>query len=119
VKKSIASIAAITFMNGAFALASLQEAESAVQQGHFGRAEALIQHVIAGYPENPRAHYLYAELLARDGKIAAAADEARAARRLDPGIRFTDPANFHVFEAMLREQQVRAGSTADVSAQRR
>jgi predicted Zn-dependent protease len=118
-KKSILSIAAVTFMNGAFALASLQEAESAVQQGHFGRAEAMIQHVIVANPENARAHYLYAELLARDGKISAATDEARAARRLDPDIRFTDPANFRLFEAMLSEQQVRARSTGDVSAQRR
>ncbi len=118
-KKSILSLAAVAFMNGAFALGSLQEAESAVHQGHFARAEAMIQSVIAANPENARAHYLYAELLARDGKISAAADEAKAARRFDPNIRFTDPANFRFFEAMLGEKQARPRSTADLSAQRR
>ncbi len=127
-KKSILCIAVVTFTNAASALTSLQEAESAVQQGHFARAEAMMHDVIAANPDSARAHYRYAELLARGGNIPAAAEEARAARRIDPKIRFTDPANFRFFEAMLSEQQVRkppspatAGprSTVDLSAQLR
>jgi hypothetical protein len=119
VKNSILSIAAVTCMNVASAFTSLQEAEMAVHQGHFGRAEAMMQDVIAANPGNARAHYLHAELLARAGSIAAAAEEARAARRIDPQIGFADPANFRFFEAMLIEQQARTRSGIDVSEQRR
>jgi tetratricopeptide (TPR) repeat protein len=105
-KRLVLSIAAVTLMNAALALTPLQEAEFAVQQGHFAQAEAMMQSVIAESPGNARAHYRYAELLARKGNVRAAAEEARAARGIDPKITFADPANFRLFEATLSEQQV-------------
>ncbi len=110
-KKLIPCFALVAFSTIASALTSLQEVESAVQQGHFARAEAMMHDVIVANPGSARAHYLYAELLARDGDLPAAAEEARTAIRIDPKITFAEPANFRLFEAMLNNVQ---GRTAGV-----
>lgn len=91
----------------AMAHSAMQEVDFAVIQGHFAKAEAMTQEVIKADPGNARAHYLYAELLARGGDLRAAAVEVRAARRLDPNITFAEPGNFRSFEAMLNVAEER------------
>ncbi len=85
----------------AMAHSAMREVDSEVTQGHFAKAEAMMQELINVNPGNARAHYVYAELLARGGDLRAAAVEAKMARRLDPGITFAEPGNFRSFEAML------------------
>jgi tetratricopeptide (TPR) repeat protein len=110
-KKLFPCVALVAFSTIAWALTSLQEVESAVQQGHFARAEAMLHEVIAANPGSARAHYLYAELLARGGNLSDAAEEVKTAKRIDPKITFAEPANFRLFEATLSKVQ---GRTAGV-----
>jgi Tetratricopeptide repeat len=104
-RKFIASVALVTASALAWALPSLAEVEAQVQQGHYAQAESMMREVVAAKPDSPRAHYVYAEVLAHDGKFAAAADEARLARQLDPDIKFTSAEKFSAFEALLQRQQ--------------
>jgi hypothetical protein len=114
-KHLLAGLALALSTTLASALPTLQEVETQVQQGHYDRAETMMQEVVAARPGSARAHYIYAEVLAHDRKFAAAADEARLARQIDPSLAFTDAAKFTSFEQSLqREQQAargRAGAT--------
>jgi hypothetical protein len=96
----LASVAAV-----AWALPSLQDVEAEVQAGRWAQAETMMREVIAARPNSAKAHYVYAEILAHDGKIALAAEEAQKARVIDPDVKFTDPEKFRSFEARLLEAQ--------------
>jgi hypothetical protein len=104
-RKFILSVALAAASAFAWALPSLSEVEAQVQQGHYAQAESMMREVVAAKPSSARAHYVYAEILAHDGKFASAADEARLARQLDPDIKFTSAEKFSAFEALLQRQQ--------------
>ena len=100
-KRLMLSVALVAMSAVAWALPSLQEVEAQVSQGHYTQAESMMKEVVAAKPNSARAHYLYAEILAHDGSLARAADEARLARQIDPDIGFTTPEKFKAFEASL------------------
>ena len=104
-KKWMLSVALATMTALAWALPSLQEVEAQVAQGHYAQAESMMKEVVAAKPNSARAHYVYAEILAHDGNLSRAADEARLARQIDPDIRFTTAEKFRAFEASLQRAQ--------------
>ena len=83
-KKWMLSVALATMTAVAWALPSLQEVEAQVAQGHYTQAESMMKDVVAAKPNSARAHYVYAEILAHDGNVSRAAEEARLARQIDP-----------------------------------
>jgi hypothetical protein len=89
----------------AWALPSLQDVESEVKAGRYAQAETMMREVVAAKPGSARAHYIYAEILAHQGKLAPAAEEAQKARLIDPDVKFTDPEKFRSFEASLTQAQ--------------
>jgi len=107
-RKFILGVALAAATAWAWALPSLSEVEAQVQQGHYAQAESMMREVVAAKPDSARAHYIYGEILAHGGKFAAAADEARLARQLDPDIKFTSAEKFAAFEASLQRQQAQA-----------
>jgi hypothetical protein len=104
-KKFMLSVALVAMSALAWALPSLQDVEAQVSQGHYAQAESMMKEVVAAKPNSARAHYVYAEILAHDGNLARAADEARLARQIDPDIGFTSPEKFRSFEASLTRAQ--------------
>ena len=84
-----------------FALPTLDDVEHAVHRQDYVAAESLTREVVAARPDNAKAHYILAEILAHEGKTAEARTQAADARRLDPDIRFTTPDRFRQFEAQL------------------
>jgi hypothetical protein len=104
-KKLIVSVALAGLSVLAWALPTLQQVEAEVRQGHYAQAESMMREVVAAKPGSARAHYVYAEILAHDGKLELAADEARKARTIDPDVKFTDPEKFRTFEAALLKAQ--------------
>ena len=105
-KKLVVSLALVSASVFAWAATpTLQEVETQVQQGHYDRAEAMMSEVVAAKPGSARAHYVYAEVLAHDGKFAKAADEARLARQIDPDVKFTTAEKFRAFEDKLQQAQ--------------
>jgi hypothetical protein len=97
----LASLAAI-----AWALPSVQDVEAEVRQGRYAQAESMMREVVTAKQGSAKAHYIYAEILAHNGKTALAAEEAQKARLLDPDLKFaSDPEKFRSFEAALQPQR--------------
>ena len=89
----------------AWALPSVQDVEAQVQQKHYAEAESMMKEVVAAKPESAKGHYIYAELLARNGHFAQAATETAKAKSLDPQIKFADADKFRAFEQLLQREQ--------------
>lgn len=92
----------------ALALPTVDQVQAEVVAGRYEQAESMMREVVAAKPRSARAHYVYAELLAHDGKLAQAAQEAQQARTLDPAIGFTEPQKFRAFEQKLQQAQAQA-----------
>src|SRR6478736_1773568 len=111
-KKLIACVALAGLSVLAWALPTLQQVEAQVGQGNYAQAESMMREVVAAKPDSARAHYVYAEILAHERKLAQAVEEARLARTIDPDVKFTDPEKFRTFEAALLRAQSPATRTA-------
>ncbi|HSC63241.1 MAG TPA: tetratricopeptide repeat protein [Caldimonas sp.] len=116
-KKLIACVALAGLSLLAWALPTLQQVEAQVGQGNYAQAESMMREVVAAKPGSARAHYVYAEILAHERKYAQAVEEARAARTIDPDVKFTDPEKFRTFEAALLRAQ-NAGSLSSTTPSR-
>lgn len=98
-----ASFAVLTC--SAFALPTIGEVQSEIGKGQYARAEEMTREVVAAKPDSARARYVHAEILAHNQRFAQAAEEAAQARKLDPGLSFTDPEKFRNFTQLLARQQ--------------
>ncbi len=86
---------------GAWALPKVEEVAAEVHAGHYDRAEVMMRDVLEAKPKSARAHYLYAEILAHNGRLDEARRHADQAAQLDPALGFTEPAKFRAFQARL------------------
>lgn len=90
-----------------FALPSVEAVQAELQQGHYAQAEGMLREVVQAKPGSAKAHYVYAEVLAHNGRFEMAAAEARLAQQIEPDLHFTQPEKFRAFEQLLeREQRV-------------
>ena len=60
----------------------------AANSGNLDRADAMIDRVLKAHPTSAKAHYVKAELAAREGKAALARKELDTADNLEPGLPF-------------------------------
>ena len=105
------AVASLAFTSGvAFAVPSVQQIESAMSQGDWQKADSGLTEVLQAHPDNARAHYLYGQVLNREGRYADALTQIEQAKTLDPQIRFTQPQRFAQVEAKIRSDATRAGS---------
>jgi tetratricopeptide (TPR) repeat protein len=112
-----ASLALLVASGSAFAaVPSLQQIQQSISQGNWQQADGQLSQVIAAYPDNARARYLYGQVLDHEGRPADALVQIERAKSLDPQIRFTDPAKFARTEAKVRADAERLGSQARRSA---
>ena len=99
----------------AFALPSVDEVRAAANQGDYPRAEQMMREVVEAKPGSAKAHYVLAEILARQRKFTDAAEQARLVRLNDPDLKTVDRAKFTEFERLLDRAQ--GGTTAAAPAQ--
>jgi len=118
-RKLIAGVALATVSVLAWALPTLQQVEAQVGRGDYAQAESMMREVVAAKPDSARAHYVYAEILAHERKFAQAVEEAKAARTIDPDVKFTDPEKFRTFEAALLRAQNPAARTSPTPVESR
>ncbi|MEM5344773.1 tetratricopeptide repeat protein [Paraburkholderia azotifigens] len=96
----------------AFAVPTATQIETTIQQGNWPKADAQLNEVLKAHPDSARAHYLYAQVLDREGRPADALAQLQQAKTLDPQVRFTDPGRFAETEARLRADAARVGGAS-------
>jgi len=99
--------ASVTFAVG-IASPAFADADPTVDQiyaeassGHLDQAQKMISQVLADHPTSAHAHYVQAELYAREGKSALARSELAAAEQLKPGLPFASPRAVQELKAQL------------------
>ena len=96
--KSVYSIillsAAVLFAAPAYAAedATMHQVYVAAEAGKFAEAQAMMDQVLLDHPKSAKAHFVEAELLAKQGRLASAQAELNTAERLAPGLSFAKPA---------------------------
>jgi hypothetical protein len=112
---SLRSIGAITLLAAtawcvtpmAFAQdVTIKQVYQAAESGKFIEAQAMMDKVLREHPNSGKAHFIEAELLARQGKFAQAGTELANAERLAPGLPFAKP------EAVQKLRTLVAGAAA-------
>jgi uncharacterized protein len=75
----------------AFADATVDQIYQAAREGHLDQAQQMIDQVLKDHPTSSKAHYVQAELYAREGNPGLARSELARAEQLDPGLTKEDP----------------------------
>lgn len=97
---------------------TLPEVYAAAQAGHYSEAQGMMDQVLRDHPNSAKAHFVEAELLAKQGKEAGAQTELSTAQRLDPGQSFAQPAAIQELKTLIAAEHapVRPGAAAPVRA---
>ena len=103
------SLASITLLAGAMALAApvfaaaptVHDVYVAAEAGKFTEAQAMMDQVLKEHPNSAKAHFVEAELLAKQGKFAAAQKSLDTAERLSPGLPKVDAAAVSKLRAVI------------------
>ena len=70
---------------------SIDEIYKAAESGKLSEADSMIATVLTAHPGSAKAHFVHAELLAKEGKLAAAKTAYAWAEALAPGLPFAKP----------------------------
>ena len=119
-KKYVMAVAASLMLvsAAAFAVPSAGQIEQSMTQGNWSQADAQLTEVLQAHPNNAKAHYLYAQVLDREGRPADALAQIQQAKTLNPAIKFTDPSRFSAMETRIRSDANRVNSSANMSERR-
>jgi hypothetical protein len=86
--------------------ATVHQVYQAAEAGKFDEAQAMMDKVLRDHPNSGKAHYIEAELLAKQGRMIEAESELAKAERLAPGLPFAKPAAVQKLKTLI------AGSSA-------
>jgi hypothetical protein len=95
--------AALAFSSPVFAQAdpTMNQIYDAAAAGHLDQAQQMITKVLADHPTSAKAHYVQAELYAKEGKTSMARAELGAAERLSPGLPSFSPRSVQELKSQL------------------
>ena len=95
-------VIAIAFAGPVLAAAdpTLNQVYEAARSGHVAQAQQMMSQVLRDHPRSAKAHYVSAELYARQGDLTTARQELSTAEQLEPGLPFANPASV---QALRRE----------------
>lgn len=97
----LAASVAVSGPAAAAADPTLHEVYQAAESGHLKQAEAMMDQVLRDHPNSAKAHFVEAELLAKDGRADMAKAELATAERLSPGLAFAKPESVQALRARL------------------
>lgn len=80
---------------------TLQQVYAAASSGHLDQAQQMMDQVLRDHPNSAKAHYVAAEIAARQGNAALAREELSGAERLEPGLPFAKPEAVQALKAEL------------------
>jgi hypothetical protein len=96
--------ATFAFGSPSFAQAAdptIHQVYEAARTGHLDQAQQMITQVLADHPTSGKAHFVQADLYAKEGKIPLARDELATAERLNPGLTDFDSYSVHELKSQL------------------
>ena len=95
--KCVLLLSSIMFAGTALAAAdpTMHQVYQAANAGRFSEAQGMMGQVLRDHPNSGKAHFVEAELLAKQGRLASAASELGTAERLAPGLPFAKPQAVH------------------------
>ena len=104
----LARLMALTVFMGAGLGLAMAQAEptmnqiyQAAQAGKLDEAQLMVQQVLISHPKSAKAHYVQAELFARQGLASRGRDALLQADKLAPGLPFAKPEAVQVLRAQL------------------
>ena len=101
---------AILMLTAAFACAApvfadsdptMQQIYDQAKSGHLAEAQQMITQVLQDHPRSGKAHYVAAELYAKQGNLSLARVELNQAEQFDPGLPFAKPESVQALKAEL------------------
>jgi len=85
---------------------TLHQVYEAAQSGHLDQAQQMMTQVLRDHPDSAKAHYVAAELDAKQGNIPLAREELNTAERLEPSLSFAKPEAVQNLKAELSHQRL-------------
>src|SRR5882724_7716207 len=80
---------------------SVRDVYALAESGRVQEAQQLMQQILRDHPNSGKAHFVNAELLAKEGRLAAARAELATAERLAPGLSFATRESVRNLQARL------------------
>jgi hypothetical protein len=80
---------------------SIHDVYQAAEAGNMAKAQAMMEQVLRDHPNSAKAHYVEAQLLAKQGKLSAASTELSAAEHLKPGLPDEKPQAVQELKAVI------------------
>jgi hypothetical protein len=80
---------------------TMNQIYAAAEGGHLDQAQQMIEQVLNDHPNSPKAHYVQAELYAKQAKIPQARAELGTAERLNPGLTLFSPRSVQELKSQL------------------
>jgi hypothetical protein len=80
---------------------TVEQIYQAAKAGHLDQAQSLMDQVLKDHPTSSKAHYVQAELYAREGNPGLARSELARAEQLDPGLTKENPESVQKLRAEL------------------
>lgn len=81
--------------------ASMHQVYLAAEAGKFSEAQSMMDKVLHDHPSSAKAHFVEAELLAKQGLYKNAQDELTTAERLQPNLSFVKPQTLEKLKAQI------------------
>ncbi|QDL53711.1 tetratricopeptide repeat protein [Rhodoferax aquaticus] len=116
--KWLSTLALAAFSLGAIAQAepSLNQVYETAQSGQLDKAQTMMQQVLVAHPNSAKAHFVQAELQARQGRAAQARESLATAEKLAPGLTFAKPEAVQALRAQLAASPGPAAATRTAPA---
>ncbi|HJV00354.1 MAG TPA: tetratricopeptide repeat protein [Burkholderiaceae bacterium] len=89
---------------------TMHEVYLAAEAGKFTEAQAMMDQVLRDHPNSGKAHFVEAELLAKQGKMSQAQAELSKAEQLAPGLPFAKPGAVDKLRQLLAQPAQRAAA---------
>ena len=88
---------------------TIHQVYQAAEAGRMAEAQSMMDQVLRDHPNSAKAHYVEAELLAKQGRMDAARNELAKAERIEPALSFASPQAVRDLRAQISGRAAQPG----------